>query len=167
MNLSKQIWLLLFIACIVYSLWMYNQLPQNIIIGWRIDGTPKDWSEKTTFFIWFTITGGMLNLLFYILSSSSLRKIPESLLNLPWKYYWFATTERKEIAYLKLQLIISNTGILINSIMLLILNSILQANTELSILQIPERTIVWIILGSLALFTGSMFYIMKPTGNET
>jgi uncharacterized membrane protein len=78
----------------VRAMHWYPILPDNIAIHFGTDGTPNNWSSKIEFIV---IIGGLMVLLLGVFFGLSLilKKLPDSLINLPNKEYWLAG-ERRE-----------------------------------------------------------------------
>ena len=69
-----------------------------------------------------------MNGMFYAISKL-IQKIPESMINIPNKQYWFETEERKKESIKKVVAMMPGTAFLINIFFSFIYESILRSNT--------------------------------------
>jgi len=84
------------------------------------------------------------------------------MINIPWKQYWFATDERKMVAFDKLRAVMGLTGIFICTAFLFTEQVIYQANTKDALFQIPINVGVFGILVLSVFFIALVFIITKP-----
>ncbi len=163
--MTKKIFLTLwggiFLSWISYAFFMYARLPEEIATHFDVSGQADGWGRKDTFFSIFLGVAVFLNLVFLFLHCSGVRKIPTSLINLPWKEYWFANEERKAQAYQRLELLMAATGVFLNTLFLMVLHMVIAKSFD------PNSSIfgslfLGVILGMTVGFLISLFYLVKP-----
>ncbi len=161
MKTIKLIWLVLFLFCIAYSAYMYDKLPEKIATHFNFSGEVDHWSSKQDFFLLLMPIIVLINCLLFCMVTW-ISKIPESLVNLTWKDFWFSTPERKTLAYQKLKLILAVTAILVNGTFAFILYMTCYVSLA-QIYTMPLSSLfVWIILGTFVIFLVWIFYYFYP-----
>jgi RsiW-degrading membrane proteinase PrsW (M82 family) len=93
-----------------------------------VSGNPNGWSSRYSFFLTWYITIFFMNGMFYAISKL-IQKIPESMINIPNKKYWFETEERKKESIKKVVVMLPGTAFLLNIFFSFIYESILRSNT--------------------------------------
>ncbi|BBM84801.1 DUF1648 domain-containing protein [Candidatus Uabimicrobium amorphum] len=164
LNLFRLLWCGLFVALIVQVVNIYPNLPEQIAIHFDIQGQADGFGDKQTFYTILAIIIAFMNLMFLSLSLL-IKKIPASIVNIPWKDYWFANEERQEIAYRKLKEVLAMTGVLINGICYLLNIIILRSSTVCEACptgDFIQSNFVWITLSCAAILVILMFVIVKP-----
>ncbi len=162
LTLFRRLWFLIFASWVVYGLWMYQYLPENIIVHFNIQGQPDGWGTKKMFFIVMYLVMGLLNALFYALVSSWLPKIPEFMVNMPSKEYWFSTPELKAKAYHQLRLVLCSAGIFLNSVIGLVLYMTFEKTLDPTSLAWLGSSFAWLALGFAGLFIIWVFILVRP-----
>jgi len=124
----KLLWIfsILFLIYQVYS--SYSYLPERMATHFDMSGNPNGWSSKNSFFVTWYIMIFLLNGIFYLISKI-IHKIPESMINIPNKRYWFETEERKKESINRAIAILPSTAFLLNIFWSFIYESILHNNT--------------------------------------
>lgn len=168
LNLFRLLWCGLFAALVMQVMNIYPNLPEQIAVHFDIHGEPDGFGDKKTFYI---LAGGIitfLNLKFFALSLF-LKKIPASIVNIPWKTYWFANEERQEVAYRKLREILAMAAVLFNGTFYLLNIIVLRSSTS------PEpcptgdfiqSNFIWITLVCVTIFITLLFAIVKPPKDQ-
>jgi hypothetical protein len=88
--------------------------------------------------------------------------MPTAMINIPWKKYWFATDERKMVAFDKLRSVMGLTGIFICTAFLFTEQVIYQGNTKDALFEIPINAGVFGILVLSVFLIALVFIITKP-----
>lgn len=71
------------------------RLPDTIATHFNASGEPDGWSPKTSFFVLYALVV-LMTITPFIVLPFLLRRLPESLINLPQKGYWLAPERREE-----------------------------------------------------------------------
>jgi len=124
----KLLWIfsILFLIYQVYS--SYSYLPERMATHFDMSGNPNGWSSKNSFFVTWYIMIFLVNGIFYLISKI-IHKIPESMINIPNKRYWFETEERKKESINRVIAILPGTAFLLNIFWSFVYESILHNNT--------------------------------------
>jgi len=124
----KLLWIfsILFLIYQVYS--SYSYLPERMATHFDMSGNPNGWSSKNSFFVTWYIMIFFMNGIFYLISKI-IHKIPESMINIPNKRYWFETEERKKESINRAIAILPGTAFLLNIFWSFVYESILHNNT--------------------------------------
>ncbi|WP_372367854.1 DUF1648 domain-containing protein [Candidatus Uabimicrobium sp. HlEnr_7] len=163
-HLFRLLWLGLFIALGAQIMSVYPQLPEQIAVHFNVQGQADAFGGKQEFYIFFSILIAFLNIIFLCISVI-IKKIPNSILSVPWKSYWFANEERSNIAYRKLSEILAMAAVLFNGLFYLINLIILRSSTS------PEPcptgdfihgNFIWIALSCTTIHLVLSFLIIKP-----
>ncbi len=167
---TRTLWLTVSLALLgVYFGYLaitYPKLPDRIPVHFNLHGEPDNWSQKSTFAIWYSVFVLSMNGLFLVFFPRLLRKIPDSLLNIPWKDYWFSTPERKEQAFEKTRVMLFITGAYVNLIVVGVYHSIVRAALQETEPQ-PRIVIhlVWIFLLT-AVYVAALILYARPPRHE-
>ena len=95
MRLPQIIIILLIVGFISQFLYYYPNLPEIIASHFNGTGEADSWMSKQGFIIFDAIIL-LIVILHFTLLPSFLKKLPDSLINLPNKEYWLATKRRAE-----------------------------------------------------------------------
>src|SRR5580658_8066152 len=106
------IWGLAFIVMVGYLMFIEDSLPERLAVHFDISGNPNGFQSKSTFITAFYCFTFFINGLFLVLFWA-IEKLPSGSINIPWKEYWFATEERKVLAFEKLRAVLGLAGIFI------------------------------------------------------
>jgi len=158
--------LLLLAACVLYILATCPKLPDRVAVHFDSQGKPNGWDTRSHFVLWFSLFLVGLNALFLIVIPLLMNKVPKSLVNVPWKDYWFSTPERRREIMGRMKALGHWVGVYMNAFFLLIYYLILQENVKEVALRISFSTflvvtIVCAVAFPVALVT-AMFVWMKP-----
>jgi len=115
-------------ACFLYMALTYSALPETIVVHFDARGQPDGWSDKSAFFVQYSLIVLGINLLMVGLLPFLIRRVPESMVNLPQKEYWFSAPQRKERIYNRLAVMFHAIGIHTNLIFLVCYQMIIQAS---------------------------------------
>ena len=143
------IMILIILAAVAQTLYYYPQLPEVIVSHFNAAGIANGWQPKGAF---FGIYGGVIILIVLIFSASALfmDRIPDSLINLPNKEYWFAPERRDEtFNFINEQMLMYGNATLV--FILLAFQLAIQANLS-SQKQLPSA-IMLPLLGGYILFS--------------
>lgn len=124
----KLLWVFSILFLIYQGYSSYSYLPERMATHFDISGNPNGWSSKYSFFVTWYITIFFMNGMFYAISKF-IQKIPESMINIPNKKYWFETEERKKESIKKVVAMLPGTSFLLNIFLSFIYESILRSNT--------------------------------------
>jgi uncharacterized membrane protein len=86
---------LLCLACLAQAFYFYPQLPDQVAMHFDAAGEPDAWSSKLTFIATYIVTVLIMALLFTG-SGWLLRRLPDSLINIPNKAFWLAPARREQ-----------------------------------------------------------------------
>ena len=103
-----------------------------------------------------------LNTLLLVILPSLLPKIPDSLINVPWRKYWFSNPKRRVKVFHRLQTVLAFTGAFVNLVYLFVCHIAYQENTKSPFLHIPVDIGVYFILFIAVVFVAGIFLYMKP-----
>jgi uncharacterized membrane protein len=155
------VWGLIFLTTLVYLSFIESSLPDRLAVHFDIAGNPNGFQTKSvfisTFYCFTFLMNGLFFSLFWLLD-----RLPTQLINIPWKDYWFATDERKVVAFEKLRSVMGLTGIFVCTSFLFMVQVIYQANTSNPLLYVPINGGVFAILILSVFFIGLSFIITKP-----
>ncbi|HXL73175.1 MAG TPA: DUF1648 domain-containing protein [bacterium] len=159
------IWGLVFLAMVGYLLFIENDLPDHLAVHFDINGNPNGFQSKDVFIAMFLCFIFLMNGLFLALFWG-ISRLPTAMINIPWKKYWFATDERKIVAFEKLRAVMGLTGIFICTAFLFTEHVIYQANTNNALFVIPINVGVFGILFLSVFFIAFSFIITRPPTEE-
>jgi uncharacterized membrane protein len=154
-------WVLVFLAMVGYLMFIQSDLPDRLAVHFDIDGKPNGFQSKTDFivmFFWFTF---LMNSLFLALFWG-IDRLPVKNINMPWKKYWLATEERKNLAFEKLRGVLGLVGIFLCVTFLITEQIIYQANVANPWFAFPINAGVIIIFALTILMIGFAIVITKP-----
>jgi uncharacterized membrane protein len=155
------VWGLAFLGMVGYLMFIQSDLPDRLAVHFDINGNPNGFQTKEvfidTFLIFITLMNGAFLAIFF-----GVQYLPTALINIPWKQYWFATDERKVVAFEKLRAVMGLTGIFICAAFLFTEQVIYQANTKNALFEIPINAGVFGILVLSVFFIALVFIITKP-----
>jgi len=155
------LWAILFLSSILYLIATYETMPDRIAVQFDVNNKPIRWQNKHGFFAWHLCLLLGLNLIFLSIQLY-LSKIRDSLINVPWKDYWFSTPERKSTALTMMKTALVYAGVFINFTYLLVYHVIYQENVSGAFPRVSVDTAVYsVLLLSLILVIG-LFWYMKP-----
>jgi uncharacterized membrane protein len=142
--------LLLGIA-VVLALWYYPQLPERVASHFDGEGNADGWMQREGFMVFYAMLFVVLGATFAG-SARLLRMPPDSMINLPNKYYWLHEERRQEsIASLERSLLRMGNGTLLFMLIMMldIFEANLQAAVRLSPLFWPVFLLYFLYLGWL------------------
>ncbi|MBK7140639.1 MAG: DUF1648 domain-containing protein [bacterium] len=94
MTTPKLFWLFSLAVLLIQGVLAYPQLPDQMVTHMSLEGEPDGFGSKSGFYLSFGLAVLLINIMPPLLSIL-LKKLPESLINLPNKEYWFADATRK------------------------------------------------------------------------
>lgn len=95
MNKIRLLFALAIILGVIEAIYFYPRIPDRMAIHFNAAGTADGWGPKLRFFETFGLIFNMIALLFWGLPLL-LRRVPDSMMNLPNKDYWLAPERRKQ-----------------------------------------------------------------------
>ena len=157
----KLLWIfsILFLIYQVYS--SYSYLPERMATHFDMSGNPNGWSSKNSFFVTWYIMIFLVNGIFYLISKI-IHKIPESMINIPNKRYWFETEERKKESINRVIAILPGTAFLLNIFWSFIYESILHNNTGRGFLLPVWGMFVYIAIMMILILGYTVLSFRKP-----
>ena len=163
---SKRVGLLfsiiLLLACILCMVVTYQIQPDRIAVQFDLNNKPIRWQDKSGFIKFYLGILLGLNTLLLVILPSFLPKLPDSLINVPWRKYWFSNPKRRVKALHRLQTVLAFTGVLVNLVYLFVCHVAYQENTKSPFLHIPVDIGVYFILFIAVVFVAGIFLYMKP-----
>ncbi|MFH1742946.1 MAG: DUF1648 domain-containing protein [bacterium] len=160
----------LLLICLLYMAMTHPHLPDRMAVHFNVHGEPDGWSNKSSFFVWYSLVVVGINVLFLVLLPFLLGVIPDSLINLPWKEYWFSSPERKKQALDRIRVFFYLICAHINAVFLTAYHIVVQENTPDPLFRIPVKIFiaVCIISASIITFVGLILCTKPPkTASET
>jgi uncharacterized membrane protein len=109
----------------VWSLW--SQLPDTMGSHYGLSGRADSYMSKQGFFLVMALVGGGA-LAAVFASSSLIRWLPPSLINLPNRSYWLANDERREIAIGRISELMGGMGVATAALLAVAIELVMQAN---------------------------------------
>ena len=157
----KLLWIfsILFLIYQVYS--SYSYLPERMATHFDMSGNPNGWSSKNSFFVTWYIMIFLVNGIFYLISKI-IHKIPESMINIPNKRYWFETKERKKESINRVIAILPGTAFLLNIFWSFIYESILHNNTGMGFNLPVWGMFVYVAIMMILILGYTIFSFKKP-----
>lgn len=94
-TLSRSIFIIVLVLCLAQAVYYYPLLPERVASHFGPSGRPDAWSGKDAF---IEIYVGVIAFIAVLFSGMGfvLRKIPDSMINLPNKDYWLSPGRRQE-----------------------------------------------------------------------
>ena len=155
------VWGLVFLVMVGYLMFIQSDLPDRLAVHFDINGNPNGFQDKdvfiTTFLCFIFFMNGVFAAFFLGISL-----MPTAMINIPWKKYWFATDERKMVAFDKLRSVMGLTGIFICTAFLFTEQVIYQGNTKDALFEIPINAGVFGILVLSVFLIALVFIVTKP-----
>jgi len=164
LHIFRLLWIGLFAAAIYEIVTTYPDLPQQIAVHFDASGQPDSVGEKNVFYAFFVGLLVFLNILFFSISLL-IRKIPLSMISVPWKSYWCANEDSTKLMYRKLGEILAMAGVLVSGSSYLINLTVMRCSTSPAPCPTGDfirANLVWIILGCTFIFLILSFLFLKP-----
>jgi len=156
----------LFLICLIYPTLIYETLPERIAVQFDFNNKPTSWQGKSGFIKLYLGVLVTVNIFWWLLKEF-LTRIPDSLINVPWKKYWFSTEERKSTAIFRMQTVLAYALAFVNLVYLFVYHVVHQENRSSSFLYIPvDIGVYFILLLSLILVVGLFRYMRPPKKEE-
>jgi len=102
-----------------------------------------------------------MNGIFYLMSKI-MHKIPESMINIPNKRYWFETEERKKESINRIVVILPSTAFLLNILWSFVYESILHNNTGRGLILPAWGMFVYIAIMVILILGYTILSFKKP-----
>lgn len=148
MSLARAILYILIGIFLAHIVFYYPNLPENVASHFNGLGEPNGWMSKQNFVIFEGVI--LLIIIFeFTLLPALIKKMPNSLINLPNKDYWLAA-ERRETTFFTMGKYFEWLSIALLSLFIAINQLVFQAN--LTRQNLPG-TAMWLILGAFVAFT--------------
>lgn len=148
MSLARIILYFLIGVFLAHIAFYYLNLPDTIALHFNAAGVPNGFMSKQNFFIFEGVM--LLVIVFeFLLLPMFLRKMPDSLINIPNKKYWLAAG-RRETAFLVIKKYFEWLSVALLCMFIAVNQIVFRAN--LTGQNLPG-IIVWLILGLFILFT--------------
>jgi uncharacterized membrane protein len=155
----------LFLTCLLYLISTHETLPDRVEVQFDFNNKPTSWQSKSGFIKLYLGVLAAANIFLWLLKKF-LTRIPDSLINVPWKKYWFSTEERKSMALFRMQTTLAYALAFVNLVYLFVYHVVYQENSTSSFLYIPvDIGVYFILLLSLILVVG-LFRYMRPPKEE-
>ncbi|HWP93147.1 MAG TPA: DUF1648 domain-containing protein [Thermodesulfobacteriota bacterium] len=152
----------LFLICLLYLISTYETLPDRLAVQFDFNNKPTSWQSKSGFIKLYLGVLAAVNIFLWLLKEF-LTRIPDSLINVPWKKYWFSTEERRSMALFRMQTVLAYTLVFVNLVYLFVYHVVHQENSSSSFLYIPvDIGVYFILLLSLILLVGLFLYMRPP-----
>ncbi len=152
----------LFLTCLLYLISTYETLPDRVAVQFDFNNKPTSWQSKSGFIKLYLGVLVTVNIFLWLLKKF-LTRIPDPLINVPWKKYRFSTEERKSTALFRMQTTLAYALAFVNLVYLFIYHVVYQENSSSSFLYIPVDIGVYFILFlSLILVVGLFLYMRPP-----
>ncbi|MFA5073080.1 MAG: DUF1648 domain-containing protein [Nitrospirota bacterium] len=95
MKINRLLFVLAIAVTIIETLYYYSLLPTTVAVHFNAAGQADTWGSKDHFFMIMGITFVLMIIVFSGLPML-IRRVPDSLINLPNKGYWLAPKRREE-----------------------------------------------------------------------
>jgi uncharacterized membrane protein len=95
MNKTRLLFVIAIILGVVEAMYFYPRIPDRMAVHFNAGGIADGWGPKLQFFETFGLIFSMIALLFWGLPQL-LRRVPDSMMNLPNKDYWLAPERRQQ-----------------------------------------------------------------------
>jgi uncharacterized membrane protein len=154
-------WGLVFLAVVGYLFFIVSDLPNRLAVHFDINGNPNGFQSKYVFITTFFCFAFFINGLFLAMSWG-ISRLPTAIINIAWKQYWFATEDRKRVAFEKLREVMGLTGIFVCTTFLFTEQVIYQANAQNPFLEFSINAGVMVIGVLAVFFIVLVFMITKP-----
>ena len=155
----------LFLTCLLYVISTYETLPDRLAVQFDFNNKPTSWQSKSGFVKLYLGVLVTVNIFLWLLKKF-LTRIPDSLINVPWKKYWFSNEERRSMALSRMQTTLAYALVFVNLVYLFVYHVVHQENGSSSFLYIPVDIGVYFLLFlSLVLVIG-LFLYMRPHKEE-
>ena len=152
---------LLAVTCL-YIAFTYRAMPQRVPTHFDVNCQPDAWGDKSTFLTVLAVSMGatvvVMQLIFAVVTSGWM---PESLMNIPRKAYWFATPQRKAEALQKLAVMPDAVTAFLVLVVLVIWHGVYEASVRNPWLHLPAGSGLWLLIGLTAVFcVGLGLYVL-------
>lgn len=148
MSLARAILCLLIGIFLAHIVYYYPNLPEIVASHFNGLGEPNGWMSKQNFVIFECVI--LLLIIFeFALLPILIKKMPNSLINLPNKDYWLAA-ERRETTFFTMRKYFEWLSIALLSLFIAVNQLVFQANLTRQNL---SGTAMWLILGAFFAFT--------------
>ncbi len=158
-------WGLAFLGMMGYLFFISSDLPDRLAVHFDLNGNPNGFQTREVFIHTFLAFITLMNSVFLAIFWG-IQSLPTTMINIPWKKYWFATDERKIVAFDKLRTVMGLTGIFICTAFLFTEQVIYQANTKDALFTIPINAGVFGLLVLSVFFIALVFIITKPPAED-
>lgn len=137
MNKTRLLFACAIIIGVMEAVYFYPLLPDRMAVHFNASGRADGWGYKQQFFETFGLVYNMMAILFWGLPFL-IRRVPESLINLPNKDYWFAP-ERKEETMQRM----INQFLFIGAMTLLLLDGVFYFTVKANLSDTPVLPAEW------------------------
>ena len=147
LKIARFVFYSILLLLLVQTVYYYPKLPEQMASHFNAAGEPDDWTGKQAFFF---LMWGMYLLITLIFAAMGplLSRIPESMVNLPNRGYWFAPERKAETVR-----VLSEYMLWMGSATLVLFLAIMHITVEANIGVDPGIGPPWLIIGSYLGFT--------------
>jgi uncharacterized membrane protein len=124
-RIALGMWIVSLIVLVALSVGNYLQLPERFATHFDFQGNPDGWSSKSSFFTFWFLIMGIVNV-WPPLTRLIIERTPPRWLNLPNKAHWLATPERREHAIAVMSISLAATMLFSNAIFIVVIQSIVE-----------------------------------------
>lgn len=162
MNLALAVWIGLAGICLLYLDFTIGDLPASVPSRFDLDGRPIAWFERSFFIAWVLVFFVGLNGLFAGLWVYFRKARPRTIVNIPWKPYWFGIADHQREGVRRVRHIMALSGIFCNFIWLMGYHLCVQEAGVATPAWISVNAGMLMILVGTVIFIGGILLYMKP-----
>lgn len=140
-----------------------SELAERVPARFDWDGRPVAWFERSFFITWVVSFLVGLNGLFAIFWFYFGKARPRTLVNIPWKRYWFSAPERHAEAIERVRNLMAISGIFSNCVWLMAYHLCVQSALAAPVVRVPVNLAITLILGGTVIFVAGILLYMKPS----
>ncbi|MFQ6022143.1 MAG: hypothetical protein ACE5NW_05425 [Acidiferrobacterales bacterium] len=156
------VWIGLVGVCLFYLDLTIGDLPERVPNRFDLDGRPVAWFERFFFIVWVLAFFVGLNGLFAGLWMYFKKPRPRTIVNIPWKHYWFGVPEHHAEGVRRVRYIMVLSGIFSNFIWLVGYHLCVQEAGIVTPVRISVNGGVGLILVGTIVFIATILLYMKP-----
>lgn len=162
MKPALAMWIALAGICLFYLDLTIGDLPERIPSRFDLDGRPVAWFERSFFVAWVLVFFVGLNGLFIGLWVYFREARPRTIVNIPWKHYWFGVSEHQAEGVRRVRHIMALSGTFCNFIWLVGYHLCVQEAGIATPVQISVNGAMGLIVVGTVVFIAGILLYMKP-----
>ncbi len=161
-DLAAILWALTFLGAFGYLLLSLSQMPERVAIRFDFDGRPvASWErgQAELFTLGFLV---VINAILVPLGTNLIRKVPLSILSIPFKRHWNRSEKTREAAYPRINVLMLATASMFNLVNIPCRGWVLHKNGVASIFSFSTHAFLVVLATAVFGFFVWAYAFMRP-----